>query len=87
VVTHLGIHSTKNPSNNYLLSNRQTNMTKAIEITKLIRQSSSQQLASHGFTISRRGRTKYDLRYREKHRAKLLAYHREYYRKGKGQTR
>ena len=32
-------------------------------------------------------RQKYDLRYREKHRAKLLAYHREYYRKGKGQTR
>ena len=26
-------------------------------------------------------RQKYDLRYREKHRAKLLAYHREYYRK------
>ena len=32
-------------------------------------------------------RQKYDLRYREKHRAKLLAYHREYYRKGKCQTR
>ena len=26
-------------------------------------------------------RQKYDLRYREKHRAKLLAYHREYYKK------
>ena len=26
-------------------------------------------------------RQKYDLRYREKHRAKLLAYHSEYYRK------
>ena len=31
-------------------------------------------------------RQKYDLRYREKHRAKLLAYHREYYSKGKGQN-
>ena len=26
-------------------------------------------------------RQKYDLRYREKHRAKLLSYHREYYKK------
>ena len=30
-------------------------------------------------------RQKYDLRYREKHRAKLLAYHREYYRKKRTQ--
>ena len=33
--------------------------------------------ASDDLTI----RQKYDLRYREKHRAKLLAYHREYYKK------
>jgi hypothetical protein len=30
-------------------------------------------------------RQKYDLRYREKHRAKLLAYHREYYKKKRTQ--
>ena len=30
-------------------------------------------------------RHKYDLRYREKHRAKLLEYHREYYKKKRTQ--
>jgi len=30
-------------------------------------------------------RQKYDLRYREKHRAKRLAYHREYYKKKRTQ--
>ena len=30
-------------------------------------------------------RQKYDLRYKEKHRAKLLAYHREYYKKKRTQ--